>query len=158
MADKRTDKDDNVKEDRSWQFIQEKIVRQPLSRRQIIRYIILTVICAVLFLSLIHICKPYVVPGGGSNPLGALGYVSCAQELLQQSFDMGVNFDHIICPSGSTGTHAGVLSGILGNNANIPVTGISVNRKKEIQTDAAVSYTHLDVYKRQIRNCSRRVF
>ena len=49
MADKRTDKDDNVKEDRSWQFIQEKIVRQPLSRRQIIRYIILTVICAVLF-------------------------------------------------------------------------------------------------------------
>ena len=48
MADKRTDKDDNVKEDRAWQFIQEKIVRQPLSRRQIIRYIILTVICAVL--------------------------------------------------------------------------------------------------------------
>ena len=29
MADKRTDKDDNVKEERSWQFIQEKIVRQP---------------------------------------------------------------------------------------------------------------------------------
>ena len=49
MADKRTDKDDNVKEERSWQFIQEKIVRQPLSRRQIVRYIILTVICAVLF-------------------------------------------------------------------------------------------------------------
>ena len=44
MADKRTDKDDNVKEERSWQFIQEKIVRQPLSRRQIIRYIILTVV------------------------------------------------------------------------------------------------------------------
>ena len=85
--------------------------------------------------------KPYVVPGGGSNPLGALGYVSCAQELLQQSFDMGVNFDHIICPSGSTGTHAGVLSGILGNNANIPVTGISVNRKKEIQTDAVFNLT-----------------
>ena len=85
--------------------------------------------------------KPYVVPGGGSNPRGALGYVSCAQELLQQSFDMGVNFDHIICPSGSTGTHAGVLSGILGNNANIPVTGISVNRKKEIQTDAVFNLT-----------------
>ena len=44
MADKRTDKDDNVKEDRSWQFIQEKIVRQPLSRRQIVRYIILTAV------------------------------------------------------------------------------------------------------------------
>lgn len=56
MADKRTDKDDNVKEDRSWQFIQEKIVRQPLSRRQIIRYIILTVICAVLFGTISAVC------------------------------------------------------------------------------------------------------
>lgn len=56
MADKRTDKDDNVKEDRSWQFIQEKIVRQPLSRRQIIRYIILTVICAVLFGIISAVC------------------------------------------------------------------------------------------------------
>lgn len=56
MADKRTDKDDNVKEERSWQFIQEKIVRQPLSRRQIIRYIILTVICAVLFGTISAVC------------------------------------------------------------------------------------------------------
>ena len=56
MADKRTDKDDNVKEDRSWQFIQEKIVRQPLSRRQIIRYIILTVICAVLYGTISAVC------------------------------------------------------------------------------------------------------
>ncbi len=56
MTDKRTDKDDNVKEDRSWQFIQEKIVRQPLSRRQIIRYIILTVICAVLFGTISAVC------------------------------------------------------------------------------------------------------
>lgn len=85
--------------------------------------------------------KPYVIPGGGSNPLGALGYVSCAQEILQQSFEMGVNFDHIVCPSGSTGTHAGIMAGILGNNANIPVTGISVNRKKDIQTDAVFSLT-----------------
>lgn len=85
--------------------------------------------------------KPYVIPGGGSNPLGALGYVSCAQEILQQSFEMGVNFDHIVVPSGSTGTHAGIMAGILGNNANIPVTGISVNRKKDIQTDAVFSLT-----------------
>ena len=42
--------------------------------------------------------KPYVVPGGGSNPLGALGYVSCAQELLQQSFDMGVKLRSYYLP------------------------------------------------------------
>ncbi len=56
MADKRTDKDGNVKEDRSWHFIQEKIVRQPLSKRQIVRYIILTVICAVLFGTISAVC------------------------------------------------------------------------------------------------------
>ena len=79
--------------------------------------------------------KPYIIPGGGSNPIGALGYVSCAQETLAQLFDMGVNIDHIVLTSGSAGTHAGFLTGILGENANIPVTGISINRKKEPQTD-----------------------
>lgn len=80
--------------------------------------------------------KPYIVPGGGSNTIGALGYVACAEEILQQSFEMGVNFDHIYAASGSTGTHAGLLTGLIGNNANIPLTGISVNRKKDFQTKA----------------------
>ena len=40
--------------------------------------------------------KPYVVPGGGSNPLGA-PWLCILRKELQQSFDMGVNFDHIIC-------------------------------------------------------------
>src|SRR5580698_3450887 len=34
--------------------------------------------------------KPYVIPGGGSNRVGALGYVSCAQELMQQADEMGL--------------------------------------------------------------------
>src|SRR6266540_1888104 len=34
--------------------------------------------------------KPYVIPGGGSNRVGALGYVSCAQELMQQVDEMGL--------------------------------------------------------------------
>lgn len=76
---------------------------------------------------------PYVIPGGGSNPIGALGYVSCAEEILEQSFDMNIPFDHIICASGSAGTHAGLVTGLVGNNANIPLTGISVNRKKNLQ-------------------------
>lgn len=80
--------------------------------------------------------KPYIVPGGGSNPTGSLGYVSCAQEILSQMFDMGVNFDHIVTPSGSAGTHAGLLTGLIGNNANIPLTGISVNRNVAMQSEA----------------------
>lgn len=80
--------------------------------------------------------KPYIVPGGGSNAIGSTGYVACAQEIMDQLFDLGINIDHMVCPSGSAGTHAGIIAGMTGINANIPVTGVSVNRSKEIQTDA----------------------
>lgn len=70
----------------------------------------------------------YAIVGGGSNPLGALGYAACAQELLAQSFDMGVAFDRIVVASGSAGTHAGLLVGLAAANAGIPVTGINVRR------------------------------
>lgn len=78
--------------------------------------------------------RPYIVPGGGSNEIGALGYVACAQEILQQSFEMGISFDHIVVTSGSTGTHSGVLTGLMGENAHIPVIGIGINKKKDVQT------------------------
>lgn len=77
--------------------------------------------------------KGYVIPGGGSNALGALGYVACAEETMQQSFELGLAFDHLVCSSGSGGTHAGLVAGMVGVNANIPVTGISVRAKKDPQ-------------------------
>ena len=79
--------------------------------------------------------KPYIVPGGGSNEIGALGYVSCAQEVLAQTFDMGLNIDHIVMTSGSAGTHAGFLTGLIGSNSGIPITGIGINKKNDIQID-----------------------
>ncbi|MBN2287352.1 MAG: D-cysteine desulfhydrase family protein, partial [Tissierellales bacterium] len=79
--------------------------------------------------------KPYVVPGGGSNTIGALGYVACAEEIMDQMFDMGINFKHIITPSGSAGTHAGLINGLVGNNVHIPLIGISVSRNKQLQTE-----------------------
>jgi D-cysteine desulfhydrase len=72
--------------------------------------------------------KGYVIPGGGSNPLGALGYVSCAQEIMSQAFDRGIQFDHLVCASGSGGTHSGLLVGMRAMGSRIPVTGISVRR------------------------------
>ncbi|HOK19587.1 MAG TPA: D-cysteine desulfhydrase family protein, partial [Thermosynergistes sp.] len=48
--------------------------------------------------------KPYIIPGGASNPLGALGYVACAEEILAQSFEKGVSFDRIFVTSGSGGS------------------------------------------------------
>lgn len=76
---------------------------------------------------------PYIIPGGASNTIGATGYVACAQETLQQLFDMGIKIDHMVVPSGSAGTHAGIVVGMQGNNAGIPVSGINVSRTKADQ-------------------------
>jgi len=75
----------------------------------------------------------YAIVGGGSNPLGALGYVACAEELLGQSFEMGVAFDRIVVASGSAGTHAGLLVGLTAANAGVPLTGINVRRPRHEQ-------------------------
>ncbi len=80
--------------------------------------------------------KPYIVPGGASNALGALGYVGCMEEIMHQMFTQGLTFDHMVVPSGSAGTHAGIIAGMIGNNINIPVTGIGVNRPKAVQQEA----------------------
>jgi len=77
--------------------------------------------------------KTYVIPGGGSNPTGSLGYVACAQEIVGQSFNMGLRIDHIVCASGSGGAHAGLLAGLAGRNTHIPMTGINVSGKREVQ-------------------------
>ena len=79
--------------------------------------------------------KAYVIPGGGSTPLGALGYVACAEEIMDQSFDLGVAFDHMVASSGSGGTHAGLLAGLHGVNANLPLTGVSVRHAKAAQEE-----------------------
>ncbi len=72
--------------------------------------------------------KPYLIPGGGSNAVGGLGYVACAQELQQQTLERGLRFDRIVVGSGSSGTHGGLLAGFLGNRIDIPITGIGVSR------------------------------
>ncbi len=72
--------------------------------------------------------KGYVIPGGGSNALGGLGYVACAQELQQQFFEQGVRIDRVVVGSGSSGTHGGLLAGFLGNRVDVPIVGIGVSR------------------------------
>jgi D-cysteine desulfhydrase len=72
--------------------------------------------------------KAYIIPGGGSNAIGGLGYVACAQELQQQLFDQGIKIDRLVVGSGSSGTHGGLVAGFLGNHIDIPITGIGVSR------------------------------
>lgn len=73
--------------------------------------------------------KGYIIPGGGSNAIGGLGYVACVQEMQQQWFDMGWSPDAIVVGSGSSGTHGGMLAGMLGARITIPLLGIGVSRE-----------------------------
>ncbi len=77
--------------------------------------------------------RGYAIPGGGSNPLGALGYAACAQETMTQAFDQGVAFDSIVVASGSAGTHAGLLVGLAALNAGAPLIGVNVRRPRAEQ-------------------------
>ncbi|WP_437615140.1 D-cysteine desulfhydrase [Erwinia sp. V71] len=77
--------------------------------------------------------KPYVIPGGGSNAIGALGYVACAEELLWQSSQQRLRIDHIVHATGSAGTQAGLISGLSATHSAIPLLGISVRAPREKQ-------------------------
>jgi L-cysteate sulfo-lyase len=76
---------------------------------------------------------PYVIPGGGSNPTGALGYVDCALELITQSNRQDLVIDHVVHATGSAGTQAGLAVGLKATHANIPLLGIGVNAGREVQ-------------------------
>lgn len=77
--------------------------------------------------------KPYVIPGGGSNPIGALGYVDCAREIVVQADELDMPIDRIVTATGSAGTHAGLVAGLAVMGADIPVLGIGVRAPKEKQ-------------------------
>jgi L-cysteate sulfo-lyase len=77
--------------------------------------------------------KPYVIPGGGSNAIGALGYVECALELVAQANEAGLEIDRIVTATGSAGTHAGLVAGLAVMGANVPVLGIGVRAPKDVQ-------------------------
>lgn len=77
--------------------------------------------------------KPYIIPGGGSNEIGTSGYISGAKEIVKQMKTEDLNFDYIAVASGSGGTHAGLLIGLLLENQDIPVIGFNIARSKEEQ-------------------------
>lgn len=77
--------------------------------------------------------RGYVIPGGGSNALGALGYVACAEEIVTQSFDLGLPFDRVVVASGSAGTHAGLAVGLKAFSAGCALTGVNVRRPQAEQ-------------------------
>ncbi|GAA0645901.1 D-cysteine desulfhydrase [Brevundimonas lenta] len=79
--------------------------------------------------------KPYVIPGGGSNAIGALGYVDCAREIVVQADELDLPVDRIVTATGSAGTHAGLVAGLAVMGADIPVLGIGVRAPKAKQEE-----------------------
>ncbi|HEY0418426.1 MAG TPA: D-cysteine desulfhydrase [Acetobacteraceae bacterium] len=81
--------------------------------------------------------KPYLIPGGGSNSTGALGYAHVALELLAQANEMGLRIDRLVHATGSAGTQAGLVAGLEALNSGIRVLGIGVRNPRDRQ-EAAV--------------------
>jgi L-cysteate sulfo-lyase len=77
--------------------------------------------------------KPYVIPGGGSNALGSLGYVDCVLELQRQCETQGLRKPHLVHATGSAGTQAGLVAGVHALGLDWPVTGIGVRAPKDMQ-------------------------
>jgi L-cysteate sulfo-lyase len=76
---------------------------------------------------------PYIIPGGGSNPIGALGYVNCARELAEQAASAGLSIDALVHATGSSGTQAGLVAGLAAIQSDIHLLGIGVRAPRDKQ-------------------------
>jgi L-cysteate sulfo-lyase len=79
--------------------------------------------------------RAYLIPGGGSNPTGALGYVDCAMELLHQANERSLRIDYVVHATGSAGTQAGLVAGFEAMSSGIPVLGIGVRAPRAQQEE-----------------------
>ena len=70
--------------------------------------------------------SPYVIPFGGSDLLGTIGYAACAREIVAQLGAIGLRPEHVVVASGSGGTQAGLVAGLLTEGSDAQVHGISV--------------------------------
>jgi L-cysteate sulfo-lyase len=70
--------------------------------------------------------SPYVIPTGGSNHTGALGYADCAIEVIEQADKLGIKVDSLVHASATGGTQSGLITGLHCCNSSIDVLGINV--------------------------------
>ncbi|MFB4226354.1 D-cysteine desulfhydrase [Escherichia fergusonii] len=82
--------------------------------------------------------RPYVIPVGGSNALGALGYVESALEIAQQC-EGAVNLSSVVVASGSAGTHAGLAVGLEHLLPKTELIGVTVSRSVADQKPKVVA-------------------
>ena len=79
---------------------------------------------------------PYLVPGGGSNTVGALGYAHVAVETMTQTNEMGLKIDLFVHATGLMGISAGLVVGFEALNSGIHVRDIGVHNPRDRQEPA----------------------
>lgn len=96
--------------------------------------------------------KAYIIPEGGSNPIGAWGYVQALSELRQQCYDSKVKPKRIICATGSGGTHAGLLVGTMIEKWDVEIVSVTVGYDKEETVIRILEIVNgmIDIYKLNI--------
>lgn len=84
---------------------------------------------------------PYIIPlSPGHDPLGALGYIDAAAELLQQLDQQSLSIDQLIVTSGSGLTHAGLLFGLRAMGSSINVLGVCPRRSADAQAERVAQH------------------
>jgi len=71
--------------------------------------------------------RPYLITYGGSDPVGATGYVLAIEELLEQTRERRLRLDAIMVASSSGGTQAGLVAGAWHLGWDVPILGISID-------------------------------
>jgi D-cysteine desulfhydrase len=71
---------------------------------------------------------PYIIPYGGSNAIGAMGFVAAMYELENQLEEMDEHIDHIVFASSSGGTHSGMMVGRELAGAAYTLIGINIDK------------------------------
>lgn len=75
--------------------------------------------------------NPYIIPYGGSNPVGVYGFIEAMNELKQQLITMKIHFEHIIFASSSGGTHSGIILGNEIYNIGSNIIGIDIDKAED---------------------------
>jgi len=82
--------------------------------------------------------KAIIIPVGGSNPIGALGYVNGAVEMVEQLNELKIDLDYVVSPTSSGGTQTGILLGFKLLKPSIKALGIGVgDPRHELLKDLA---------------------
>ena len=101
--------------------------------------------------------KPYAIPLGGSNVLGATSYVWAMKELTEQLETQRINVDFIVFASSSGGTHAGLVLGAEIYGFSGQILGISVDHpaavvQTQVAALATATATHLGLGQLSVAN------